>query len=957
LDRLNEAYPLFQNNSIILLDTLDLLVGVDNARLGAIINGIRAAGHFIITTCRRQEIRGIPLKCDIEFELGLYTDDEALEAIHNYIRTFYPLMSKHKRQVQFDNIWNILDAQRKIQELDLDPLILSMIFQTYIPDNIPQEINTQKIYSQFWQVRVLDDRNPSEDEKRIRINLCLLLARSIAFSHEGADSFDIDELAEIWSKTKTSPFPQSVLEKLVSSGILHWARGRTHIRFFHQTFLEYTAAMDIRNANDSQREILLSELYSELKNNIQRRNPILKQVVVQDFFDEGLLYWPMFLSLEDIHTLHSLQITLEVFGKINNSDKRTQQVCYSWIKENPSQVATTVIETIKHFPRTKIPAALALLEPCLQTHEEISIYCVCGDKLALMDPGSVYDFLRARIQLLKKNSKDQNLSEKLTRIRDALVKVFACGVSDALWDLYDFYPSLSTGQQAGLFLALSQAITDDNCHEIVSFCDKRIESVMRSHVSEVRLSFIELLEKLGKYCDKQIKEICQRIYNSNQWKQDHKAAQFTGTLVGKFLLDQEMVSYFTSKIDSLDPHLRLTSTWAIQEAGPQFHDEIINNFIHMARPDLNENSSQMLFKVVSKLHNISPVILNNFLNVCPWPSDVVLPDEFKMIWTFIADQDENKLKKWLWSEIANAIGNRHRQIYIGLLVLISKNVSLFEEEELLLIYKMARSDDVITLKFCDIAGLLVYVDNKLANDLIYELLKSQKQDVRTSTVRSLALSINDHLDFTLSFGDSVLILSGKRDHYGLLHCYLSMLQAYTGSDGIRILKKFDIWFSAQYLDSFQDETAMVGLLTLLKIYGMEHPKIVFQIAKRCPIISQGVAGALSAVYANVIITLHDSSILQSILHSLFELAKTQQGRGQRRIRNSLRMSFPYLVRRLGSQSVFEVFFEKYKEITSPHALEDLVRSIVAVPEWSDLERNRLLNDTDLPPQVKSAALS
>lgn len=957
LDRMETGYPLLQKRSVIILDTLDLLVGIDNSRLVSIINGIRRAGHLLITTCRRQEIRGIPLKCDTEIELNLYSDEEALQAINNYIRAFYPGISELERKGQFDNIWNILDAQRKIQELDLDPLILSMIFQAYIPDKIPQDINTQKVYAQFWHARVLDDRKPSEQEKLKRIFLCLLLARSIAFSDEGSDSFGVYDLSERWAENRKDVFPEPILNQLVSSGILHWARGRTHVRFFHQTFLEYTAAMDIRHAEASIREKLLSELYAELSENVARRNPIVKQVAVQDFFEGGGLYLKVFGGLKTIHSLLSLQIALEILGKINDDGGRTRQLCQTWVAEDPSLVATTVRETIRHYPKQKIPLGLELLKPCLDTHEEISIYTACSEKLALMDAKSVHSFLRASLPRVLACHDSAINDDRRSRIREALVTAFACGVDDALDDLRDLFPLLKSGQRAGLLSSLAETINKVNCLVVQAFCNDIINEIVEVEEGEVRIAFIYLLDSLERFIPLYTKNLSQSIYASERWKTNPKIATFTGSLLGRFVIDIEMIRSLLANLPSPDPYLRLLSSWAIREAKPIYHEQILNEVIHVARRDLSEHSIQMVFKVVATLTHAPRASVYTFIQTFPWPSEVVMPDEFRQIWNLLAEANEQELKEWLWLQIQDGTGVRYRQLFLGLLVLMSKKISLFSSGEIREIYEIACKEEAVTIDFANIAGLLVYHDPALAQEIISDFLRNQKQNIRTSAIRSLALSANDHLDFTLGFGRSILAMSGKVDRYGLLHCYLAVLNGYGGEDCLKLIQKLDGWFSESYLGSLKDETAMVGVLTLLKIYAVDYPELVLEIALRCTAFTQGVAGALSAVYANVAVSLKDQGKLMLILAGLLEIIKTQQGRGQRRIRNSLRMSVPYLVRKLGAQAVFDCFFEKYKEVTSPYALEDLVRSVVVVPEWSEAESKRLLSDGGLPPQVRSIVLS
>ncbi len=952
LNRLECAIPLIKGNAIILLDTLDLLVGLNDARLAAVLNNIRNTGHLLITTSRRQEIKRLPNKSDIEIELGRYTDEEAQEAIHNYIRACYPTMNYNERQAQFESIWNILDSKRKIQELDLEPLILSMIFQAYAPNAITQEINTQKIYQKFWQERMLEDRTVrSSEERQARIKLCHLLAHNIVFSISGSDSFAIGDLERVWKDVHRCPFPYDTLENLVSSGILHWTCGQTHVRFFHQTFLEYTEAMYVRLASETTRQELMTALYDDFGKDIYWRIPVLKQIAVQDFHEgEGNLWKEVLIALRRVQSLYSLQIALEISGKIGDDDGYSQRICKQWIASQPSHMATTVCERVKYYPKMKIPLALELLEPCLGTHEEIAIYNICSVWFAPMNANAVHAFLRKQISLMR----SRDIKDGSTSFKEALVSVFRFGTVEALNDLLALFPSLTSGQRAGLIDSLSPILKPENAQNIADFCEKIINFVIGEQKGEVRHSFINLLLNLRKFAGEEVRALSQKVFDLGQWKTNEVAAIFTGTLVGKFHLDTEKIRFFCSNIHSTDPFIRVFSTWALLDPDPLFHgaimDEIMKSDIH----NLSEDKRQMVFKVVSSLTNIEHERLMQFLNTCPWPISVVLPNEFRKIFTILAEGGSvEATKRWLFTELEKANGMRFRQAMNGLLGIIVRNIGAFTAQELRQIYQMARRDNLTLSEFADVVGLFVYVDAELASEIFHQLLQSGNQNLRTGTMLSLAISINDHLEFTLSQGDRVLTLSGEKDRFGLLHCFLKVLREYRGNKGIQLIKRLDGLFTEPYLESLHDENSLTELLTLLKIYAQELPEQVLQIARRCPPTTQGLAGALSAIYANAVASLENSDDLSRILHDLMSMAKFRQ----RHIRNALIRTLPLLAIKIGYRKVFKIFFDMYKKIVSTPGFEDLVKAIMRVPEWSEEETVKLLNDQDLSPQVRSLLLS
>ena len=431
------------------------------------------------------------------------------------------------------------------------------------------------------------------------------------------------------------------------------------------------------------------------------------------------------------------------------------------------------------------------------------------------------------------------------------------------------------------------------------------------------------------------------------------AALFTGTIVGRFLLDKKNIQSFLLTIDGPDPYLRLLSTWALRQAAPSFHQQILDEMLRVDFRRLGEHTRKMVFMVVARLTNVSHGSLWKFLQDCPWPTDVVLPDEFRRICSTLAEGNEEATRRWLMTEAAGSRNMRFRQIMNGIIGLVFRNIRCFTGEDLHSLYEMARTDDAVFLQFADVTGLLVNVDISLSADVFRDLLRSKNQNVRTAAMHSLRLSVNDNLRFTLDQGETVLSLSGKTDRYGLLHCFLHVLREYKGSEASLLIERLDDWFNDYYLSSLSDETAIIELLTLLKVYGKDFPDTVLRIARRCPNTSQGLCGALSAVYSNVAPSLNNFKVLSFLLGELMGIARFHQ----RHIRNALRSTIPLLVRKMGHDEVFQTFFTRRKEIESPAALERIVRALMSVPEWSHEETLKLLDDPDLPMQVRSVLIS
>lgn len=952
IDRLERGLPFIKNNVVLFIDTLDLLIGLDDARLSSLLNSVRNAGHLLITTSRGQEIRRFPLRSDIEIKLGRFQTGEAREAILNYIRTYYSTKDKQEQLVQFEKVWNILDSRRQIQELDLEPLILSMIFQSYAPAEIPQDINTQKVYQNFWQERVLNDRNVvSAEDRQLRTSLCLLLAHHIAFSDSGSDSYDIGDIGRLWESQYSSHFPHRTLESLVSSGILHWSHGRARVRFFHQTFLEYTAATHIRLSPVIARKSFLADLLNDFAGHTLWRIQILKQVAIQDFYEGDSSLWREILqALAKVRSLYSLHIALEIVGKLGDEGGEMRLLCRQWIAEQPEQLASTVCESVKYYPQDKVGLALDLLEPCLSSHEEDTIYNICGNRLAVMDATAVHRFLLGRLSfVLSQRGNDDSISQ----LKNALVNVFGHGVNEVIEDLAKLFPSLASGQKAGLLNGLSSTITIKNAAIVGDFCDTILDTVLKNRKGEVRYSFINLLEKLNEFASGKVESISLRAFTSDQWRRDSVIAIFTGMLVGRFLLSKDKITSFLCDINSEDPYVRLLSTWALLEPEPSLHTTIMDEIMKMNFSEHSEDTGQMIFKVVSNLTTVPREKLANFLHSFSWPNKVVMPNEFRKICSTLATYDEQLTKKWLLSEITEASGIRLRQLMNGVFGLIARSIIVFTAQELDSIYRLSQEDKDSLAEFADIAGLYVYVDAELSSRVFHDLLSSRNQNLKTGAVLSLKRSVNDHLSFTLSLGEEVISLLGNGNGFGLLHCFLDVLREYHGDEATHLIEKLGALFDERYMILLGDENSLTRLLAVLKIHARKHPKSVLQIARRCQVLTPGIAGALSALYANIAVSLDDFHELTQILYDLLKMAKSKQNN----MRNALKATLPLLSGKIGYRNIFEAFFKMYKDIKDAPALEDTVKAIMGVPEWSEAETTRLLADLDLPAQVRSFVLS
>ena len=115
LARVREADP--ARSPLVLVDTVDLIMGRDDQALTGGLNLLRAHGAVIVTTCRQQEAKrlaeiGAP---DHRIPLGRYSEPEAQLAIWQHIKIIYRAATEEQWQRQFQDVWALVEERQKVQ--------------------------------------------------------------------------------------------------------------------------------------------------------------------------------------------------------------------------------------------------------------------------------------------------------------------------------------------------------------------------------------------------------------------------------------------------------------------------------------------------------------------------------------------------------------------------------------------------------------------------------------------------------------------------------------------------------------------------------------------------------------------------------------------------------------------------------------------------------------------------
>ncbi|HST21065.1 MAG TPA: hypothetical protein VLR90_08110, partial [Blastocatellia bacterium] len=941
---LNDAHKL-----VVIIDTLDIMVGMNDPSLAAMLNSLRSAGCLLITSSRRQEAERLfrLTPSDAQVELKRYTDLEARQAIRNYIDLAFPKSGISERERQFDKIWGLVEQQRDARELDMEPLILRMLFEAYVPEPIPPDINTQQVYKKFWDERVLLDRVVKDANERFaRKRLCLLIARQIAFGGERSGKLSVDLLCNVWETERPSQFPYSTLEGLVSTGVLQWTEGASAVQFFHQTFFEYTAAYDLISSEDSIVEARVQTLLSDVAAFDFFHAPILKQFAIQSFETDYDRWQRVMQGLYEINNELAAQMTLEVVGKIPN-DEYLVGLCKKWIDENGEKLQNVICETVRHFPRIKTATALDLLAPYLGSKRAKAIYSLCTDTFSKDEPGQVYEFLRHRLPQIKAANDDEKY-----RYREALCAVIQFGAPDALDVLLELFPHLKPGQQAGALSRIGEIVTKTNAARLADFLKKvtdLIPHVKKESRSEIWDSFLFAAEGLHRASPKAGKSFAQWLFNAGCWKKDQITALYTGMVIGPSLSDPIVMAQSLSALASDDHYTRLLNTGILSNLPDKFSSNVMDSVLSVEKSIYREESKfGSLFAVVSHLKRVEPGKILRFLGEWPW-LDTGVGTPLRSIMEYLAVADPAATKKWLFEKLASIQGPINDKLFSAFTILANVNIHVFETTEIQHLYDTAlASSKAIKERFAGMVGSIAIIEQELAAKIFSRMLAKEDKDCQLAAINSLAYCLKARPEFALDQGRAVL-QKALATRIGLLHAYLIAFKNLPQQYGVSLLQRFDDLFTETILIRLSDDKTFGELLTVLKIFARANPRLAFELSKRIPIVHKSVAGGIASLYDQVSEHTSDRELLFDVLEGIPAVSKFNQIR----MKNALSRMLPRLNQKLSGRYVVEMVLRVYKQITDEQALLTFIDAALRIPSWTEEDTKTLLQDRDLPSSVLS----
>ncbi|MBS1803675.1 MAG: hypothetical protein JST28_09925 [Acidobacteria bacterium] len=937
----NDRPPIF------LLDTLDLLIGVNDAALSAQLNAIRAKGGLLLTTCRRQEIQTLAsfIRSNRTLELRRYEENEARAAIERYVDASYPDAPEAQRRAQAMGIWELLDARRRIQDLTFEPLLLRMIFEAYVPEKIPSDINTQRIYDHYWAQKVLWDRTSRGMEMADARSMTLkVLAHSLYFgSDTQTESITMEKLVTICKSTGQQA-PHSVIESLVSTGVVRfWQMGAT-LGFFHQTFAEYAAAKAILESDDlNLRGCCIETLLSDVGNANLFRLPVLKQLMIQASDRSAQLFGELSTAVTAVDSPVSVRLALEVLGKASEVHP-LHQLILNWCDRTPDLFRAAAPEVLRYYPAKRVALAFEILEVIANESICGEIFSICRLFFARMKPKETLAFVQ------RLWGKDQRMcSQYGDLLKDAVLEIFKTGEVEALHVLSDIFPRLSAGVQSGALDELGSAWSANTKSAAAEFVDGMLQRAASFKKNEVRAALARnfaAFYRIDPSAARVLAESCAAKYRGSP---NLAARMFSARLLGTAGPSIDEVGHAIRSVLKGDHESRLCGSEFLRAAAREL-PEILDQFLAL-NPDepLRREVVNGFYFVASGVHD--PERMLAVLNRWP-PTESGSGDAYRELIAGVADVDPIAVLSWLRSRKSDTEGTVGRRlILVGFQILAERAAEKLIREDFMEFFdwgfgNRSATDEERRVSACAV-GYASEVDVELAQSYGDRIFATHRRDFINALLNSSrTVSSADFICYLL---EKVREFSDWKLTSDTLGYFLQLVAWRSFEIRARLLA---ILVEPKFLSLIRriDSPEVVSnLLTFLKSTVKADPMRVLRIIEECPILDSGNAATLAVVLENASRETDDPSVCREIFRRLLELSANPSDR----LRNALLRAFPRIEALLPHREVVTAVVDTLISAKDwdEKAVEQLARSARKLRSLTREDRETLVR-ADLPPRAK-----
>lgn len=244
--------PSAERRTVLLLDTVDLLLHTerDRTHLHLVLAQARMRECKVIMTCRPLEAARIEgIERDDRLNIDEYDDRELEATLAKHVYRFYAREELLVREEHLHNLQNLVAGHHPMERICRHPLTLRMLFVLYAPGAVPRNIDTASLYSDYWRRRVcLDWRagSPAPSEGALDLSSVTgwVAARMLG---EGIAQLPLEQTRYLVDKGRELGHHNlrgEVVDALVDRGIFV-SVDNASVAFFHQSFLEYSAAWGI----------------------------------------------------------------------------------------------------------------------------------------------------------------------------------------------------------------------------------------------------------------------------------------------------------------------------------------------------------------------------------------------------------------------------------------------------------------------------------------------------------------------------------------------------------------------------------------------------------------------------------------------------------------------------------------------------------------------------------------
>jgi hypothetical protein len=950
-----------ENRFIVIIDTLDILVGIDDAKLSRNINRLRTAGCLLITSSRIQEVEKLystlNLNRDKIVRLNRYSDEEFEIITRKYIDKSYPDWSAERKEDQFSKVSKLLEQRREIaRALDLEPLVLRMIFEVYVPEDIPQDINTQKVYESFWEKRVLRDRVSGSRSMDERVEVCRMIASEIAFgsrmSH--SDTLFLNTLTRKWEESFAEPFPYEILDNLVSSGVLQLATGNLTVRFFHQTFFEYVAAYDLLCSTLEEKDDNRGLLFEDVKNFNFFRVPIIKQLALQDYRFDSLTgheadqkpktWQTILLQLKQIDNELAVHLAFEILGKIDD-DGFGVQLCLDWINESLGQRGSTVCQSVKHYPRNRIPVALLFLRLFLKTSSQNAVFMLCQNSFAIIAPKEIRHFLQEELEVVK-NSKGHDTK---THYKDVLCELLRLGDLEVLEDLAKIFPFLSTGQQKGALNKIASLTNSQNAIPIADFLEQQIFEIIsrKRGDGEVWEGFYNAFLQVQKSAPRTAQSFARRLNVESRWKYHENPAICAGKITGMVLADKKMVRAALDNLSATEDLLRLYSSGILRGAHLRMSEFVIDQILSLESGEKITDRKYVaaLYGAVSGFENVG--FEKIFLFLERWRQVHGTGSYLREIFNKLAKFHPAQTKEWLLGRLRTLAEPSEQRDYFVIFEILAKiNIQVFTSQDLREIYDIAFQTTAENRRlFFGLAAWLAVVEESLATEVLERVFRESRETWHTAAIMSLDGVIRICPDFALRQIPLIVSLSFKLTKPRYLQALFRVLKQFPLEYGYRLLQTLDTITAEFPFGKVKDEYAITELFGLLTIHARNASEEALSIIERCPVESSIVSDAMAPVWEKISkYSINPVSLNKALAGLVFII--TSGERHNNAVGNSLERAFPSLAEKLGKELVMESVFAALPKIGSDSAMTIFIQAVVNIVSCLESDKIKILEKLD-----------